>query len=216
MASGYKRLSRKARHLIHHLKRSKHASVQNTMVHELQHEINRHWGSRRQPRRHNPGNAGQWRPLTRRAKQLLTRLRKTKVWSVQKQLVREIIREIERGKRLAERIRKARPVRTGRRVARASGRAARAAGRKARPHLERAGRATAARTRTAASAVKSRWARARLARQRRRHPFGPPQRPAGQPRPARAPRQRPVRQGGPIRRAPRVRARRAPRVRARA
>lgn len=229
MANGYKRLSRKARHLIRSLKRTKHASVQRTMVNELQHEIHRHWGSRKKATQYATGNPGHWRPLTHRAKQLLTRLRKAKVWSVQKQIVRELVREMERGRRrAAQAAKRARgAARATRRGAQAAGRGAQAAGRtvwtpvlfgraaarKARPHVARAGRATGAQARAAARATKSRWARARNARRQKRHPLGPPQRLPRQARPAR---QRPVRQARPIRRAPRVRARRAPRIRARA
>ena len=105
---GYKRLTRKARHLIRHLRRSKHASVQRVMVAELRHEIDRRWWRKpRQVKMPDLGRQGHWRPLTWRAKRLLTRLRKAKVWQVQRQLVNELAREIECGRRLAERIRRA-------------------------------------------------------------------------------------------------------------
>lgn len=104
---GYKRLTRKARHLIRHLKRTRHASVQDQMVHELRHEVSRTHGFRGPKKAPDPGKAGRWRPLTRKAKQLLTRLRKAKVWRVQKQLVTELAREIERGRRRIDRARQA-------------------------------------------------------------------------------------------------------------
>jgi len=104
---GYKRLTRKARHLIRHLKRTNHASVQDQMVHELRHEVSRTHGFRGPRKAPDLGKAGRWRPLTRRAKQILTRLRKAKVWQVQKQLVTELSREIERGRRRVDRVRKA-------------------------------------------------------------------------------------------------------------
>jgi len=154
---GYKRLTRKARHLIRHLKRTKHASVQDQMVHELRHEVSRTHGFRGPKNGPKPGAAGHWRPLTRKAKQMLTRLRKAKVWSVQKQLVNELAREIERGRRVADRVReKARRARqkTGAAAARArngarrAGRTARGAARgtrngwnRTRPHAARAARA---------------------------------------------------------------------------
>jgi hypothetical protein len=104
---GYKRLTRKARHLIRHLKRTKHATVQDQMVHELRHEVSRTHGFRGPKKAPDLGKAGRWRPLTRKAKQLLTRLRKAKVWQVQKQLVTELSREIERGRRRVDRVRRA-------------------------------------------------------------------------------------------------------------
>ena len=104
---GYKRLTRKARHLIRHLKRTRHASVQDQMVHELRHEVSRTHGFRGPKKAPDLGKAGRWRPLTRRAKQILTRLRKAKVWQVQKQLVTELSREIERGRRRVDRVREA-------------------------------------------------------------------------------------------------------------
>ena len=155
MARGYKRLTRKARHLIRHLKRTKHASVQDQMIHELKHEVSRTHGFRGPKKGPRPGDAGHWRPLTRKGKQILTRLRKAKVWSVQKQLVNELAKELERGRRAADRAREkaraaARRVRGGaERAAHGTGRAARTAGRKTRngwnrgrPHAARAGRET--------------------------------------------------------------------------
>ena len=97
---GYKRLTRKARHLIRHLRRTRHASVQDQMVHELRHEVSRTHGFHGPKKAPDRSPAGRWRPLTHRAKQLLTRLRKAKVWGVQKQLVNELEEEIQRGRRL--------------------------------------------------------------------------------------------------------------------
>jgi hypothetical protein len=107
MARGYKRLTRKARHVIRHLRRTKHASVQDQMIHELRHEVSRTHGSRGPKKAPDRASAGHWRPLTRKAKQMLTRLRKAKVWSVQKQIVNELARELERGRRVADRARQA-------------------------------------------------------------------------------------------------------------
>jgi hypothetical protein len=156
MARGYKRLTRKARHIIRHLRRTKHASVQDQMVHELRHEVSRTHGFRGPGKAPDRSKAGNWRPLTRKAKQMLTRLRKAKVWSVQKQIVNELAREMERGRRVADRARqavlraRARAEAAGRRVragAERTVRASRTAGRRtrngwnhARPHAARAGR----------------------------------------------------------------------------
>ena len=107
MARGYKRLTRKARHVIRHLRRTKHASVQDQMIHELRHEVSRTHGFKGPGKAPDRSKAGHWRPLTRKAKQMLTRLRKAKVWSVQKQIVNELAREIERGRRVADRARQA-------------------------------------------------------------------------------------------------------------
>ena len=107
MARGYKRLTRKARHIIRNLKHTKHASVQNQMIHELRHEVSRTHGFRGPGKAPDLGKAGRWRPLTRKAKQILARLRKAKVWSVQKRLVTELAKEIEHGKRVADRAKQA-------------------------------------------------------------------------------------------------------------
>jgi hypothetical protein len=175
MASGMKRLSGKARHLIHRLRGEKHVTVQRTMVHELKHEIDRQWGTRRRVPSIDPGAPGRHRPLSGRAKAILTRLRKTRVWSVQKQLVAELTREIEKpyrkirkviaaAKLAAERARRAAELaqRAGRNTARASKaayRAARKAGLSTREASRVAGKAvrwTATRARRA-----GRWARDR-------------------------------------------------------
>jgi len=110
MARDYKRLTRRARHLIRRLRRTKHAAVQRVTVHELGNEIHRRrFGRAAKTAAPSLGRAGQWRPLSYRAKKLLTQLRKTKVWSVQRRLVKELGEEIERSRRtLAERARRAR------------------------------------------------------------------------------------------------------------
>lgn len=102
---GYKRLTRKARHIIRHLPRIKFAAVQDQAIHELKHEVSRTHGFKGPGKAPDRSKAGHWRPLTRKAKQMLTRLRKAKVWSMQKQLVNELAREMERGRRLADRAR---------------------------------------------------------------------------------------------------------------
>lgn len=144
---GYKRLTRKARHLIRHLRRTRHASVQDQMIHELRHEVSRTHGFHGPKKAPERSSAGHWRPLTRRAKQMLTRLRKAKVWSVQKQIVNELAREIERGRRMADRARErargaAKRVRAGYersgRASRAAGRGARKAWNTARPRVSKA------------------------------------------------------------------------------
>lgn len=156
MARGYKRLTRKARHVIRHLRRTKHASVQDQMIHELKHEVSRTHGFKGPGKAPDHSKAGHWRPLTRKAKQMLTRLRKAKVWSVQKQIVNELAREIEHGRRIAQRVqelaRRAREraeaaaerVRAGaeraERAARTAGRKTRSGWNRARPHAARAGR----------------------------------------------------------------------------
>ena len=104
MAAGYKRLTRKARHIIRHLPRIKHASVQDQAVHELRHEVSRTHGFKGPGKAPGRSEAGQWRPLSRKAKHLLTRLRKAKVWGMQKRLVNELAEEIKRGRSI-ERVR---------------------------------------------------------------------------------------------------------------
>lgn len=106
MATGYKRLTRKARHIIRHLPRIKHASVQDQAVHELRHEVSRTHGFKGPGKAPGRSEAGQWRPLSRKAKHLLTRLRKAKVWGMQKRLVNELAEEIKRGRSI-ERVRSA-------------------------------------------------------------------------------------------------------------
>ena len=64
MARGYKRLTRKARHIIRHLKRTKHASVQDQMIHELRHEVSRTHGFRGPKKAPDGSKAGHWRPGT--------------------------------------------------------------------------------------------------------------------------------------------------------
>jgi len=127
---GYKRLTRKARHLIRNLKRTKHASVQDQMVHELKHEVSRTHGFRGPKKAPGRTGAGHWRPLTRKAKQLLSRLRKAKVWRVQKQLVLELADEMEHGRRRVDRARQA--AARGRARVRAGGGRARAGAKRTR------------------------------------------------------------------------------------
>jgi len=113
----YKRLSRRGRHLIHRLRRTKHASVQHVMVGELVNEIHRSRWKRAAPSTP-PGRpqAGHWRPLNRRAKSLLTQLRRTKVWAVQRRLVKELVVEMGKGrKRVADRVKGLKPTRRRRR-----------------------------------------------------------------------------------------------------
>ena len=114
MARGYKRLTRKARHIIRHLPRIKFAAVQDQAIHELKHEVSRTHGFKGPKKGPSAATAGHWRPLTRKAKKILGRLRKAKVWSMQKQLVNELAKEIERGKRAAERVKRAAAAARGR------------------------------------------------------------------------------------------------------
>lgn len=139
---GYRRLTRKARHLIAQLRHTRHASVQSAAIHELQHEIDRRHGKRAKGKSPDHGPAGRWRPLTHKAKQLLTRLRRAKVWRVQKQLVRELAREIERGRRSIDKIRQSRAVAKAGAAARATGRGI-VRGAKAAGNATRAASATA-------------------------------------------------------------------------
>lgn len=154
-ANGHKRLSRKARHLISRLKRTRHASVQDVGLHELKHEINRSFWKKAKPMGRAPQTAaGVYRPPTRRAKRLLTQLRHAKVWRLQQRLVTEIAREFERGKRLVDKARaKARRAQAkAARYARRAANGARRAGRGARATARaaaRAGRATRRGVRTA-------------------------------------------------------------------
>ena len=173
MADKMRRHSRRAKHLMRVLRRSKHASTQDMASHELVREIDRRHGFLRLGRRRpaampRPGMPGHWRPMTRRARQILNQLRKTKVWRLQKQLVRELQKELANGRRAID---KARDL--ARRAARRAGRAGRrvrrgaeALGRDAR----RAGRATARGGLRAGRSAKrgGQWARPRLAAAGRR------------------------------------------------
>ena len=90
MARDFKRHSRKARHLMRRLRHEKHGAVQRMMAHELTTKSTAAAGDGLSaPLPRSLGLPGQYRPLTRRAKQILTRLRKTKVWSAQKRLLAE-------------------------------------------------------------------------------------------------------------------------------
>jgi hypothetical protein len=156
MAKGYRRLSFRARHLIRQLRHTRSAVLQRLHLHELRHAISRKHGFRGPKKTPDLGKAGHFRPLTRKARQLLTRLRKARVWSVQKNIVNVLEKEIERGRYLRERIRghpavqrAGRAVRAAGRGARRTGRGARAAWRKSRPHLARAGRSARVRVRKA-------------------------------------------------------------------
>jgi hypothetical protein len=109
MAFDYRRLSRRARHLMRRLKRTKHASVQQVTVHELNNEIHRRrFGRAARTAEPAAARLGHWRPLTRRAKKLLTQLGRAKVWVIQRRLVKELVTEMENGRRfLATRVHKA-------------------------------------------------------------------------------------------------------------
>jgi hypothetical protein len=132
------------------VRRARHASVQDTAVHDLQREIDRKHGFLRFGRRKaasvRPGATGHWRPVTHRAKRILAQLRKTKVWRLQKQLVRELAAELRNGRRRIDKIRaRARKIgaparRHARRAGRWAGRNAARGVQAARPPAERAGR----------------------------------------------------------------------------
>lgn len=117
----FKRHSRKTRHLIHRLRRSKHASVQHTLVNELSSSVHKHWGRSGRAPQIPVGPAGHWRPLTHRAKRLLTSLRRSKVWSVQKQLIAELIHDMQRAQRRIDRVRKSQAARQARQAAKRTG-----------------------------------------------------------------------------------------------
>lgn len=215
--AGYKRLGRRGRHLIRQLRKSRHAAVQRTIVHELKSHVSGRHGYQYTSGPPDLGKPGRYRPLTRKAKQLLTRLRQARVWSVQKKIIAELEREIERGKRLAERIRKHRYVQRTRRAGRSLRRngkafrswaqqvqerhlrraerhqAGREAGRRRPPLAARMGR----RSRETARSL-----RARVTRRRSR--------PAPQARPGRVPQPAGART---LRPAPRTRPARVPRAR---
>lgn len=156
-----RRHSRKARHLLRVIRRSRHAAVQDMAVHELTHEIDhRHGRAGGTPVAHAPGPAGVWRPLTGRAKRLISQLRSTKVWRLQRQLVRELAEELRNGQRIIDRIRERAERAAGvvRRAAEITGRGARAIGRGARA-MGRGARVAGARTAAAWRAVRNRSAR---------------------------------------------------------
>ena len=109
MADKMRRHSRRARHLMKTLRRSKHASTQDMAAHELVREIDRRHGFLRLGKQRGasprPGMPGHWRPMTHRARRILAQLRKTKVWRLQKQLVRELQKELVIGRRAIDKAR---------------------------------------------------------------------------------------------------------------
>jgi hypothetical protein len=126
-------------------------------MHELTREIHRRRGRPAKPRTHVPGPAGVWRPLTRKARQLIHQVRRAKLWRLQKQLIAELADELANGRRVIDRARE-RAAQFGqgaggaalviKRGVQFAGRRARAFGRSAakgwciaRPHAARAARA---------------------------------------------------------------------------
>lgn len=227
MARGYHRLSFRARHLARQLGKAKNITLQRLHLHELRHAISRKHGFRGPKGKPKLGQPGMYQRLSRKARQLLSRLRRSRSWQVQKQTVNELEREVERGERIAV----ARAARRQRRAEQAQ-RAAREAKergsqfrkwaqRKQEPALVRAERRQAEReagTRKPPAGTRMRRkgsetarrlrSRARLSR---RHP-APQARPQRAPQPARI---RPAVASRPLRpvRAPRARRHRLARTR---
>lgn len=144
-----KRVTWRQRRLIRHLRRSKHGAVQDVTLHELHRSFRRSHGLK-PPKAPDVSGHGTWRPLTRKARGLLSRLRSAREWNVKKNLIAELAREMEHGRRLAARIRLA-AGRGARRARLAAGRASRrlehaaeAAGRGARKTREQVRRASEA------------------------------------------------------------------------
>jgi hypothetical protein len=217
MARGYHRLSFRARHLARQLGNAKNITLQRLHLHELRHAVSRKHGFRGPKGKPKLGQPGLYHRLTRKARDLLRRLRHSRSWQVQKQTITELDREVDRGERLAlakqhrmERL-AARVERMADRVARAAARgqdrwdrvkprlvrAARKAGVSTRDILRRAGRVT----RGTAGRVRQRavsWRAGRTRQQHpRRHPRTGPSRQPLPPRPVRGgpqvPRSRPLR-----------------------
>jgi hypothetical protein len=101
-----KRMSFRARRLIRHLRRSGYASVQDVTLHEIRRDVHRRHGLKA-PKTPDVSGHGQRRPLTRRAKRILARLRSARMWNVKKHLIAELAREMKHGQRLADRLRQA-------------------------------------------------------------------------------------------------------------
>lgn len=99
-----KRMSFRARRLIRHLRRSGYASVQDVTLHEIRRDVHRRHGLKA-PKTPDVSGHGQRRPLTRRAKRILSRLRSARMWNVKKHLIAELAREMKHGQRLADRLR---------------------------------------------------------------------------------------------------------------
>ena len=125
-----KRVTWRQRRLIRHLSRSRHASVQDAAVHELHRSMRRSHGLF-PPKAPGISSHGTYRPLTRRAKSLLSRLKGARQWSVKKNILGELAREMKNGKRLIDRV-KEKAQRAAARAERAMERAGRAASRAGR------------------------------------------------------------------------------------
>ncbi len=150
-----RRVTFRQRRLIRHLGRSKHASVQDAALHEVHRSMRRSHGLK-PPKPPSISSPGTWRPLTRKAKALLSRLRGARQWNVKKNIMTELARELEHGRRIAQRLQEAAQrarakaqavaarVRAGAgragRTARAAARRTRNGWNRARPHAARAGR----------------------------------------------------------------------------
>lgn len=101
MARGYHRLSFRARHLARQLGKAKNITLQRLHLHELRHAISRKHGFRGPKGKPELGRPGMYQRLSRKARQLLRRLRHSRSWQVQKQTVNELEREVEHGERIA-------------------------------------------------------------------------------------------------------------------
>jgi hypothetical protein len=97
-------MSFRLRRLIRHLKRSRHASVQDAALHEIHRGVRRSHGLK-PPKAPAISGHGTYRPLTRKAKGLLARLRTARQYSVKKNILGELAREMKNGRRLADRAR---------------------------------------------------------------------------------------------------------------
>lgn len=96
----HKRLGLRAQHIIRLIRGSNHTSVQRSALNELGAEIDRRARPRGRSTKRSPtvapGDTGFWTPLSARAKHALHRLRTTRNYHVQVQLVNEVRHEVLR------------------------------------------------------------------------------------------------------------------------
>jgi hypothetical protein len=102
MRTGYHRLSFRARHVLRQLGNARNIALQRLHLHELRHAISRKHGFRGPKHKPDLGAPGLYHRLSGRARHLIRRLRRSQQWSVQKQTVTELEREVGRGARAAE------------------------------------------------------------------------------------------------------------------
>jgi hypothetical protein len=187
MATGHKRLSFRAKRTARQLRRSRNVNVQRTHLHELRHAISRKHGFRGPKKAPKPGAAGRYQRLSGNARHLIRRLLHSRDWSVQKQTVNELAREVDRGAQRAE-AREARRARREERLERARQRGRQFRGwaqRRQEPALVRAERRHAERKAGTRKPALSDRARARVRSWRQRGTRPDPLRQPARTRPSR-------------------------------